>query len=176
MHSLSKFQQIAIGTAVIAGFWIGLQWFNQPASTNFAAQPTVTKSLTPKLLVVDVVGAVHSPGVVELEYGARVRDAVAAAGGLLPHQTAGVNLARILQDGEQIIVGTQSAASAGLVNLNTADTSTLEALPGIGPVLAGRLIEYRSSHGGFRDWKAVDQVSGVGPSLLADLKRLVSLG
>lgn len=174
--------------AVVAGFGFGLWWLGQPSNAVVplpTATPTVVAGgeaiAAPATVIVDVVGAVRSPGVVELPVGARVLDAVNAAGGLRPGKRAGVNLARKLVDGEQISVGTTNesasgSGSAGLLNLNSASASELDQLPGIGPVLAGRIVEYRDRHGPFRSANELDNVTGVGPAVLADLLKLVTVG
>jgi competence protein ComEA len=134
-------------------------------------------------VVVDVVGEVTGPGVVRLPTGSRVVDAVAAAGGATSRaELAALNLARVLVDGEQIVVPRRGAPAAaaptagtsgdGLVDVNTADAATLDALPGIGPVLAQRILDERAKH----PFSTVDEladVPGIGPSLLARLRALV---
>ena len=167
-------------TAGVFG-WLGWTWLSQPSEPD--AQPTgyptaaIESAPAARMLVVDVVGAVRSPGVVELPAGSRVMDAVSAAGGLRKGAIAGVNLARPLVDGEQIVVGAAAVAvGGGKVNLNLASASDLEELPGIGPVLAERIVDYRESHGPFRSVAELDAVSGVGPAVLANLRELVSVG
>lgn len=133
-------------------------------------------------VVVDVVGEVAGPGVVRLPTGSRVVDAVASAGGATSRaQLSALNLARVLVDGEQIVVprrGAKAAAPAatssadGLVDVNTADATALDALPGIGPVLAQRIVDTRAKH----PFSSVDEladVPGIGPSLLSRLRPLV---
>jgi competence protein ComEA len=136
---------------------------------------------------VSVVGLVARPGLVTLASGARVAEAVEAAGGLLPGtDPATVNLAAVVSDGEQISVGVPAvvdgsgaapggAASAGRVNLNTAGAADLDALPGIGPVLAQRIVEHRTRHGPFRTVDQLDDVPGIGPAIAAELAELVTL-
>ncbi|WP_421734225.1 ComEA family DNA-binding protein [Cellulomonas sp.] len=151
-----------------------------PAPSGTAADPTGV----PAEVVVDVVGAVATPGVVRLPEGSRVVDAIAAAGGSSADaQVSALNLARILVDGEQIVVprpGEQpvgaDAGSAGsgdaLLDLNGADEAALDALPGIGPVLAGRIVAHRED----RPFTSVDEladVAGIGPTLLERLRALV---
>jgi competence protein ComEA len=159
-------------------------------------------------VVVHVAGEVRRPGVQTLPAGSRVVDAVAAAGGALPRADLdGLNLARPLTDGEQVLVprptqrasGAVSApadpadaASAGApgpagpappsgptpstpVNLNTADLAALDALPGIGPVLADRIVAWRTEFGPFVAVEELLEVSGIGPSVLADLRPLVTV-
>jgi competence protein ComEA len=137
--------------------------------------------------VVSVVGLVARPGLVTLASGSRVAEAVEAAGGLLPGtDPATVNLAAVVSDGEQISVGVPAvvdgsgaapggAASAGRVNLNTAGAADLDALPGIGPVLAQRIVEHRTRHGPFRTVDQLDDVPGIGPAIAAELAELVTL-
>lgn len=142
-------------------------------------------------LVVDVQGAVGEPGVYRLPQGARVLDALARAGGTAEGAAPGaLNLARVLVDGEQLIVPTAEeqtvAAEAstaggvgtgpgGLVSLNRADQATLETLPRVGPTLALAIIAHRDEHGPFTDIAQLDDVSGIGPALLSSLTPLVTL-
>ena len=142
-------------------------------------------------LVVDVVGAVRRPGVYRLRTGARVEDAVARAGGATPRaDLAGVNLAAPLADGEQVLVparlpaavaaaqgaptpGAGPAAPAGPVQLSIATVEQLDVLPGIGPVTAQKIIDYRTAHGPFRSVDDLDAVPGIGPSRVDQLRGLV---
>jgi len=146
-------------------------------------------------VLVHVVGQVRSPGVVRLDAGARVQDAVEAAGG--PKPTADlslINLARQVVDGEQIVVprsgqtlppsagavgGQGPGASGGTavapVDLNTATESQLDALPGIGPVLAGRIVAWRTEHGRFTRVEELTEVDGIGERVLARLRQLVTV-
>ncbi|MGQ9757448.1 MAG: helix-hairpin-helix domain-containing protein [Actinomycetota bacterium] len=137
-------------------------------------------------LTVHVAGAVVNPGVVTLDPGARVMDAVQQAGGPLPEADLdSLNLAQPVSDGQKIIVprkgeGTvvqDGAASrkGGRVNINTATKEELERLPGIGPTLAQRILEYREAHGGFRSVDELRKVSGIGPKKFEELKGLVEI-
>lgn len=150
-------------------------------------------------IVVHVVGAVVSPGVVVLADGARVADAIAAAGGAASDaDTEQLNLARVLGDGEQVRVphaGEQlvapdpgpsppggasgggaagasggSTPGGGVVNINTAGAAELESLPGIGPALAARIVEYRDGHGPFASVDDLTDVPGIGPAKLEALR------
>jgi competence protein ComEA len=151
-------------------------------SSQAAAGPPVGEAAaTSRTVVVAVVGAVAHPGLVRLPSGARVADAVAAAGGLLsPDDAASVNLAAVVADGQQVAVGvpattpgTSPAATgspaAGPVDLNSATAAALDALPGIGPVLAQRIVDYRTQHGRFTSVDQLDDVPGIGPALYARL-------
>lgn len=143
-------------------------------------------------ILVHVLGAVVEPGIVELTPGARVVDAVAAAGGLATDaDPGGVNLARALVDGEQLVVprvgevppaavggGGADAAGAtagGRVSLNHADVATLDTLPRIGPALAQRIIDWREANGPFTDVSQLLEVAGIGDAVYSGLVDLVSL-
>ena len=106
--------------------------------------------------------------------------AVAAAGGALGEaELSTINLARELVDGEQVVVGeagsADAASASGLLNLNRANAAALEALPGIGPVLAERIVNDRESHGPFRTVDELDRVSGVGPAVLERMRPLLTV-
>lgn len=135
-------------------------------------------------LVVDVEGKVKRPGIITLPRGSRVHEAIAKAGGLVEGaDTSTVNLARVLVDGEQIIVGVGQggsaapaggAAAAGRVSLSSATAEQLDGLPGVGPVTADAIIAYRTAHGGFQRVEDLLDVQGIGEKTLADLKDLVT--
>jgi competence protein ComEA len=133
-------------------------------------------------VVVSVVGLVARPGLVTVPNGSRVADAVTAAGGLLPDaDPASVNMAAVVADGQQVAIGVPGVAAAGAgsassatagagpVDLNTATVAELDALPGIGPVLAQRIIDYRSQQGRFTSVDQLDDVPGIGPALYGRL-------
>lgn len=147
---------------------------------------------TSAAVVVHVLGAVRRPGVVDVRAGDRVLDAIAAAGGTTDDaELAGVNLARVLTDGEQLYVprvgemppsalgGTggvgAGAAGSGLVNINTADASALETLAGVGPALASRIIAWRDANGPFRSVDELLAVSGIGEKTLAGFRDQVTV-
>ncbi|MFF7988258.1 helix-hairpin-helix domain-containing protein [Kitasatospora xanthocidica] len=144
-------------------------------------------------VVVDIGGRVHLPGLHTLPGGSRVADALRAAGGVLPEtDTRNLNLARVLTDGEQLLVGEQAPAPAAPatgagngppppaaprppVSLNRATLEQLDTLPGVGPTLAQRILAYRTSHGSFRSLEQLRQVSGIGARTYAELRPLLTL-
>ncbi|MGC5001110.1 helix-hairpin-helix domain-containing protein [Streptomyces sp. DT203] len=147
-------------------------------------------------IVVDVSGKVRRPGIYPLPSGARVADALRAAGGVRSGvDLTGLNRARVLMDGEQVVVGappgpqafgaTGGAAAGGAaagagggpttgpVSLNSATVEQLDTLPGVGPVLAQHIVDYRTQHGGFRSVGELREVNGIGDRRFADLQPLV---
>jgi len=141
-------------------------------------------------VTVDVAGNVRKPGIAVLPPGSRVVDAVEAAGGARRGvDLASLNLARLLVDGEQILVGvpvpsgvvgslgaTPGAGESGpLVNLNTADLAALETLPGVGPVTAGAIMTWRTEHGGFTAVEELLEVDGIGDATLAEIAPHVTI-
>jgi len=163
------------------------------ASGGAAGMPTAAS-----VLLVHVVGQVRRPGVVRLPPGARVLDAVRAAGGATSSADLNhLNLARPVADGEQIVVpkpgesvlqggvpgaggaGTGSSSGVGsvggLIDLNTADAAALDSLPGVGPVLAQRILDWRAQHGRFTSVDELGEVSGIGDKILAQLRPKVTV-
>jgi competence protein ComEA len=136
-------------------------------------------------LVVDVAGAVRQPGLHELAPGTRIADAVAAAGGATAKADINaVNLAAPIADGEQIVVPARGAGAAGAssgaapsttapLDLNSASLEQLDALPGIGPTTAQKILDYRQAHGSFHSIADLDAVPGIGQGRLEQLKGLV---
>jgi len=173
--------------ALAAAFMLLQAGSAKPVSVapSFSAAPIValpTATATPAIVIVDVAGKVRRPGLVRLPSGSRVADAIAAAGGVKPGTAVDdLNLARVLADGEQVNVGVPATAqpgnggagTTGPLMLNTASAQDLDALPGIGPVLAGRIVAWRTQHGPFASVDALTDVPGIGPAMLARLADLV---
>jgi competence protein ComEA len=157
-----------------------------PVGAGASGSPSAS---APSELVVDVAGKVRRPGIAVLEPGDRVVDAIRAAGGARKGaDLSGLNLARLLVDGEQVVVGVPAppgvaasaagdpAAQAGaLVNINTASSSQLEELPGVGPVTAESIIAFRTEHGAFSSVEELLDVSGIGDATLAEIAPHVTL-
>ncbi|HKD94828.1 MAG TPA: helix-hairpin-helix domain-containing protein [Gaiellaceae bacterium] len=160
-----------------------------------SAAPAVTpvepvakpKAAVAKLVVIDVAGAVRRPGLYRVREGSRVDDAITAAGGSTAKaQLGAVNLAAPVADGEQIVVpkrgtaGVAATAPAGAgsspsapLDLSSATLEQLESLPGIGPVTAQKILDYRQQHGAFHSVAELQGVPGIGPAHMAELKGLV---
>jgi competence protein ComEA len=152
-----------------------------PLRASAPARPAAAK-----LLVIDVAGAVRHPGLYRLREGSRIDDAITAAGGpTAKAQLSAVNLAAPVADGEQVVVpgSGMGGAAASLpaagsspsapLDLNTATAEQLDALPGIGPVTAQKILDYRQAHGPFHSVAELEGVPDIGPARLAQLKGLV---
>ncbi|MFB4311092.1 helix-hairpin-helix domain-containing protein [Actinomadura sp. GTD37] len=187
-----------VAALVAAGYlWLARP---RPAAPAASAAPMASAALTgtrPAVpaspaagssVVVHVLGKVRRPGVITLPSGSRVAEAVKAAGGVRAGaETGTLNLARKVVDGEQIPVGipapapppgaaappAASGAPGMPLDLNAATSDQLDDLPGVGPVLAQRIVAYRTEHGGFRSVEQLQEVSGIGPSRFTDLKPMV---
>jgi len=156
------------------------------AASRAASAPTASPD--PAVVLVHVAGWVRDPGVYELRDGDRVIDAVQAAGG--PRRGAdldALNLAAPLVDGNQVLVPRAVKASSGgtvaegsgsgaaLININTASAGELEALPGVGEVIAQRIVDYRTENGPFASVDELLDVSGIGPATLEEMRDLVTI-
>lgn len=181
---------LAVGVVVLLALVVAGKVLLQPARPAVPPPVRVAKSSAahasaPKLFV-NVVGAVRRPGLYRLQDGSRVADAVIRAGGPTPKaQIELVNLAARIADGEQIVVprrglaGPATAAAGapvavGPVHLNSATMEQLDALPGVGPVTAQKILDYRQQHGAFGSADELDAISGIGPARLEQLRGLVA--
>jgi|RhiMetdeSRZDD1v2_1073273.scaffolds.fasta_scaffold04272_10 competence protein ComEA len=157
-----------------------------PTQTAVSGTPSPSKRASK--IVVHVLGAVRRPGLVRLPESSRVQDAIDAAGGLTHRADPGeLNLAQLLNDGQQVVIGTTrdpagevrdqpgSAGTAsggsptGAVDLNRADQSQLEQLPGVGPVTAQAMLTWRQQHGRFNRIEELQEVDGIGPKTYAQI-------
>ncbi len=183
---------LAVLAALVAVIAAVLAWRARPdvnpiaPSVGTSLVGTAAASQAPEsTVVVAVSGKVRRPGLVRLPPGSRVADAIEAAGGALRGtDLSTVNLARKVADGELIVVGLPmpSAAGAptdgetgGLVNLNTATLDQLQTLPGVGPVLAQRIVDFREQHGGFGSVEDLRKVTGIGDARFNELKDRVAV-
>jgi competence protein ComEA len=169
---------LAVAGKLLAG--AGAASAEPPAALVQANAPAAAK------LIVHVAGAVRRPGLYELAEGSRVSDAVARAGGATAKaDTAAVNLAAPLADGIQVLIPSRVAGAAGAaagsdgapgrrVSLSSATFADLDALPGIGPVTAQKILDYRAQHGGFSSVDDLDAISGIGPARIEQLRDLVT--
>ena len=200
-RSARAFAVVVAGLVIIAGWW----WWSGRANVPAAVSQVIAEGVpwadggeqsasgqgqsaeqwalpsgavgAPQLVVVHVAGAVRSPGLVELPWGSRVSDAVAAAGGAVsPDVLTSVNLARQLIDGEQILVGAVAAAQDdGRISVNTASSVELQELPGVGPVLAERIVAFREQNGPFISLDGLLEVSGIGEAILRSMAEQVRM-
>jgi competence protein ComEA len=194
---ISRRRALLAGAALLAVLLLGSRVLSHggsaaPPPSTLPPPVFSTTTTTPARVVVHVVGAVRRPGLYRLAQGDRVADAVARAGGAT-HKAdlALVNLAALVSDGEQVVVprrgvavaaagaagGAASGASGiptGPVHLNSATIEQLDALPGVGPVTAQKIVDYRQKHGAFTSVDELDAVSGIGPARLDQLRDLVA--
>ena len=181
-------RQIAVATAcVLIALFVVSRALGRHSSAVAPPIPTATSpqaaaTTSAATIVVDVAGAVRRPGLYRLTGRPRVADAVARAGGATPAaQLELVNLAALVSDGEQIVVprrgqatavagGSPAPVASGPVHLNSATAEQLDTLPGVGPVTAQKIIEYRTQHGAFGSLEELDAIPGIGPARLEQLK------
>ncbi len=200
--ALGPAQLAVVGLVVLAGVAAAAWWLLGGGSEEVAVpEPAAASELvsvsTPGeasaavatgSVTVDVAGKVRRPGIAVLDAGSRVVDALKAAGGARGGvDLTGLNLARVLVDGEQILVGLSpptgvaagvsgsTAPSAAMVNLNTADQVALESLPQVGPVTAQAILAYRTEHGAFSSVDQLLDVDGIGEATLAQITPYVTL-
>ncbi len=184
-----------VALAAGGAFYAGMHGQEEAVTLDAGTTPQAKAPAKESEIVVYVAGAVNRPGVVQLAEGARAKDAVDACGGFLPTaDTNGVNLAQKLKDGMQVTVpekspqgtaaqgaagGAQAGAAKslpeGMVNINTADEKELDKLPGIGPAMAKRIVEYRTENGAFQSPEEIKRVKGIGDAKYEKMKDKIAL-
>ncbi len=169
----------AVLVALAAAAWL----WSPGAGAAGETAPLAPVGAVAGTMTVHVSGAVATPGLVQLPLGARVADAVAAAGGTLRSaDLAALNLAAPVRDGEQVHIpavtnegAAASAADDGRIHLNRATAQELESLPGVGPVLAARIVAFRDEHGSFTAVEDLLDVAGIGEAKLAAMRDVVAV-
>lgn len=187
---LSRSQLLVYGTIAVVLLLLGVRWIRdservvasgpRDAGIEVASAGGASKGAAGDL-VVHVAGAVREPGVYKLPGGSRVSDAVERAGGAAGGALLdGINLAARLADGQQVVVPAKAGAAAaapagaasadGPISLGTATTEQLETIEGIGPVTAGKILEYRDGNGGVASIEELEEISGIGPATIEALR------
>ena len=186
---VSRRQAITVTLGLTVLLLLGARWLDRSETTSAPAAAPVRVRAGPAVrpkVVVDVAGAVRRPGLYRFADGSRVADAIERAGGPTPKAfLEALNLAAPLADGQQVLVprkvagslsvlpGTGGAALAGPVSLSAATLEQLDTLPGVGPVTAQKILDYRTAHGAFRSVEELDAVPGIGPATIEELRELV---
>ncbi len=196
--TLTRPQAIALALLALAAVLVAAHLFGGAGATGASVSTSARQlaapvdatageapSAPPSILVVDVAGAVRRPGLYRLPKGSRIADAIARAGGVTRQaESASVNLAAPLADGEQVLVpsgapGAPVAATGGTpspsapVDLNSATVEQLDALPGVGPTTAQKIVDYRNEHGPYTSVDDLDAIPGIGPARIDQLRGLV---
>jgi competence protein ComEA len=192
MHDLQVTRTRAlVGAALlVAALFVAGRFFVGSGTATVERQPPEAgeiEAAAPPRLVVHVVGAVRRPGLYRLVHGARIADAVRRAGGATRRADLSlVNLAAQVSDGSQVVVPRREVVEAGAdesgvggaaggpVHLNTATLDELDGLPGVGPVTAQKILDYREQHGAFSSVDDLDAIPGIGPARLEQLRELVA--
>lgn len=194
MPAISRRRALVYAVALLALLALGGRYAlgrgeADPVESRHAAAVLSAEPVPARKLVVHVVGAVRLPGLYTLREGSRVDDAIQLAGGPKPKAALElVNLAAPVADGQQVVVPARGAggasstaaagaagATAGVVHLNSATLEDLDTLPGIGPVTAQKILDYRTANGAFSSVEELDAVPGIGPARLEQLRPLVDL-
>jgi competence protein ComEA len=189
---ITRSRALVAAALLIAGLFVAGRFFVASGTATVERSPPAAgeiEAAAPARLVVHVVGAVRRPGLYRLEHGARIADAVRRAGGATRRADLSlVNLAAQVSDGTQVVVprrvvveagvpapaGESAAPAGGPVHLNTATLEQLDALPGVGPVTAQKILDYRQQHGAFSSVDDLDAIPGIGPARLEQLRGLVA--
>jgi competence protein ComEA len=192
LSTISRGRALAGAVLLVAALFIAGRYLAGAGSareTRAVAQASATlRAAPPPQLVVHVVGAVRRPGLYRLRDGSRIADAVRRAGGATRRADLSlVNLAAPVSDGTQVIVPRRAPpvvhgawpaepgeAASGPLHLNTATIDQLDELPGVGPVTAQKIVEYREQHGAFSSVEDLDAIPGIGPARLEQLRELVA--
>jgi competence protein ComEA len=186
LAALSLSQKVVIGALGAAVLYLfGTSFSSQEQSNKLdlsyvATISSESKAVTGEIFV-HVAGEVKNPGLYAVRVGSRVEDAIELAGGMTKSAfEQSVNLARMVSDGEQIVVLDKSQVASGggaseFISLNNATAEQLESLPGVGPSLAARIIEHRNAIGSFSDLTQLRDVSGIGEKLYAKISVLLTL-
>jgi competence protein ComEA len=190
---ITRSRALVAAALLIAGLFVAGRFFVGSGTATVERSPPAAgeiEAAAPARLVVHVVGAVRRPGLYRLEHGARIADAVRRAGGATRRADLSlVNLAAQVSDGTQVVVPRRVVVEAGVpateggesavpvggsVHLNTATLEQLDALPGVGPVTAQKILDYRQEHGAFGSVDELDAIPGIGPARLGQLRELVA--
>lgn len=179
--STKKIALIGISVLIITIVSISLfNYFNNSTTLEIKNESSTESKDETAEIKVHVAGEVKKPGLYKLKYGSRIFDAIEAAGGFTENADKdALNLAKTIEDGEQIIVNSkiaqqpetsQSSTNNGKININTADLATLQTITGIGPSTAQKIIDYRNSNGKFKSINDLKKVSGIGDKTFEKLK------
>ena len=189
---ITRSRALVAAALLIAGLFVAGRFFVGSGTATVERSPPAAgeiEAAAPARLVVHVVGAVRRPGLYRLEHGARIADAVRRAGGATRRADLSlVNLAAQVSDGTQVVVprrvvvkagvpapeGESAAPAGGPVHLNTATLEQLDALPGVGPVTAQKILDYRQQHGALSSIDDLDAIPGIGPARLEQLRGVVA--
>lgn len=176
LASTNKLTLVLLSLLAVLLVWI---IWPRPAPEQIEFQGNDTEQSVTAEINVHIVGEVETPGLYQLPIGSRVSDVIDLAGGVNDNASAeSINLARILIDGEQIIVKSQQVFQQEMdskISINDASAEQLDELPGVGPSIAQKIVDYRENNGLFRSLEQLTEVSGIGPKMLENIKDLVRL-
>ncbi len=176
--------KVLVTLIAVTGFGAFVLVTSQPQKVSLSdKEPSEAAevSVNQAKIFVHIAGKVKHPGIYQLDSGARVFDVVLLAGGFTKKANqSSINLARVVTDGEQIVIGSGASQeilnnSQSFISLNQSSVSTLEDLPGVGPALAGRIVDWREANGGFKSKEDLLNVAGIGDKLYSSIKDLVTL-